>query len=696
MCTDLHPALTAASRSAVAASLVVLAGCPIDDLSLVSLDASEPRAVGQDAAGGPPDCDDGNPCTYDWLDSASGRCRHAARSGGCDDSNRCTEHDRCLDGVCSGDAIACDDGIDCTLDYCDPAAGCAALPDSARCGASGDPCRVAICDPATGCSVVAAVDGTECGPRSCAELAVCVAGQCRSGPAPDGLPCDDGDPCTTGDRCSGGHCLATSHGTFGVAVPTEVDLGSDVSDHALPEPPSAVAVLAIGATSAGGIDVVWAHHLVYLSDLSVIVLRTRIGPDLGVARHQHLARAEEAWAAFAGDLLVLLTYNYGDCEPLEAHPDQPPEWAGYNACGLVLHQFPAVESSADPVHRLPLNAVFSEIAGATVYGDGPALAVDAEEAYVAIPKQTFDPVGWSLGIVRVSLLDHTTRTSLLPIDRSEGPIPFRHLRLTAADGLSAIAYECAADELALPPGCVAVCSDQALDSALCEQPLYRPILSLPRAGLPPAAIDLRRPRSRSLAFSPALAGGGVLLHAYDPAQNGPLGGAAGESSAAPAPPVETCPVFDRISAFVLDAATGSAAITDLFVDGPGTVRALTAASLFGSPAALWHRSDGWIAIAGNEPDGTPVSIAISHPQSAVSHVDRRFASWTWSPFAPAATAAIGQGFVAALVVEDNPERWASATSRQDAGTPDPLPEWTPNGIALLTAGCGVAIPPFMP
>jgi hypothetical protein len=548
---------------------------------------------------------------------------------------------------------------------------------------------VGICDSSTGCTIVAAADGTECGPRSCAELAICISGVCRRGPTPDGFPCDDRDPCTVGDRCNGGRCLATSVGVFGVSTPTEVDLGRDVSDHAIEEAPDAVGVLTVGSTSAGGIDVVWAHQLVVRSDLRVIVLRTRIAPDLSVVFHHHLARAQYAQAAFSGDQLLLLTYNHDGCDPLESPLDPAPEWVGYNACGFVLHQFAAGDSVTNPTRRLPLDGIISAIGGATVYGDGPALAVDAQAAYVAIPKQQFDPVGWSLGVVRVDLVDHTTQASLLAMDESEGAVPFRHLRLAAAGGLSAVAYEREADGLTIPAACAAVCSDPALDGALCEQPLYRPVLTVLGGQLGPTVVEIARPRARAILFSPQSANSGVLLNSYDSAQNGaPPDGSGGAQLT---PPTTGCPLFDRVSAFAVDTAAATVAIADLFVDGPGTVRALTAASLFGAPAALWHRTDGWIAIAGHRA-GAPVSIAISHPQSTVSQTGRRFADWSRPPFALAATLSLNQGFIAALVVEDNPDALSRADQAADAGTAGPIPPWTSNGIALLTVGCGVAIP----
>jgi hypothetical protein len=46
-------------------------------------------------------CDDGNACTVDGCDPASG-CTAVPGSGTCDDGNPCTAEDACSGGVCSG------------------------------------------------------------------------------------------------------------------------------------------------------------------------------------------------------------------------------------------------------------------------------------------------------------------------------------------------------------------------------------------------------------------------------------------------------------------------------------------------------------------------------------------------------------------------------------------------------------------
>src|SRR6185436_19007241 len=75
---------------------------------------------------GQDECDDGNPCTYDSLDLRSG-CVHSPHGVGAP----CTLADRCLKaGACdvsgrcqSTGARAVDDGDPCTADGCDSATG---------------------------------------------------------------------------------------------------------------------------------------------------------------------------------------------------------------------------------------------------------------------------------------------------------------------------------------------------------------------------------------------------------------------------------------------------------------------------------------------------------------------------------------------------------------------------------------------
>src|SRR5262249_48510163 len=95
-----------------------------DDGNPCTIDTCEP-ATGQ-CLNTPIDCDDGNVCTKDFCDP-NGQCQHQPEVGQtCDDGNACTTFDQCVPTVgggaaCQGKPINCDDGNPCTLDRCDPA-----------------------------------------------------------------------------------------------------------------------------------------------------------------------------------------------------------------------------------------------------------------------------------------------------------------------------------------------------------------------------------------------------------------------------------------------------------------------------------------------------------------------------------------------------------------------------------------------
>jgi outer membrane protein assembly factor BamB len=81
-------------------------------------------------------------------------------------------------GRCEGKPVDCDDHDPCTVDQCDPAAGCVHAP---KCASPGT-CTTATC----------ASDGT-----------------CSFAARPDAFACDDGIACSQGDACRSGLCAAT-------------------------------------------------------------------------------------------------------------------------------------------------------------------------------------------------------------------------------------------------------------------------------------------------------------------------------------------------------------------------------------------------------------------------------------------------------------------------------------------------------
>ena len=137
-------------------------------------------------------CSDGNDCTVDRCDPATGQCRFdpLVDLGVCDDGDPCTTLDRCRDGTCQGLAATCDDGLACTVDRCEagrcvhlPAPGLCRSPDGARCIAVGDRPSDAPC------LVCAATDRLE------------------TDPLREGGPCDDDGVACTDDVCEAGVCI---------------------------------------------------------------------------------------------------------------------------------------------------------------------------------------------------------------------------------------------------------------------------------------------------------------------------------------------------------------------------------------------------------------------------------------------------------------------------------------------------------
>ena len=143
------------------------------------------------------DCDDKKVCTDDLCDASQG-CAPAHNTVGCDDGDACTTADACLAGGCiAGGKTSCDDGNTCTLDVCKPEAGCG---HSAAAGATCDDgsvctmkdtcvgatctfqkkdcddkqvCTLDACDPKAGCLHATKADETPCGGGK-----VCLLGTC--------------------------------------------------------------------------------------------------------------------------------------------------------------------------------------------------------------------------------------------------------------------------------------------------------------------------------------------------------------------------------------------------------------------------------------------------------------------------------------------------------------------------------------
>jgi hypothetical protein len=151
------------------------------------------------------DCNDNDVCTDDACDPATG-CMRTNNTAPCDDGDACTAGDTCGGGTCApGAQLDCDDGNPCTTDGCDPASGCIHTDLN-----DGDPCLFAdgtsgMCS--MGACVGCAIDA------NCDDLNPCTTDACTTGSCTYTnvtASCDDGDACTFGDQCSNGACAGTA------------------------------------------------------------------------------------------------------------------------------------------------------------------------------------------------------------------------------------------------------------------------------------------------------------------------------------------------------------------------------------------------------------------------------------------------------------------------------------------------------
>ncbi|TNF23713.1 MAG: hypothetical protein EP329_26780 [Deltaproteobacteria bacterium] len=190
-------------------------------------------------------CDDGNPCTADHCLTASG-CAHdpLANATPCSDGSLCTGGDKCQAGFCVGTTVSCDDGDPCTVESCDPATGCgyADAANGTSCS-DGDPCTspdtcqggecsggAFVCGCQSNADCASSEDGDACnGTLFCdtdgnckvdpATIVTCTTadpcligtcnpsdGSCSTAPRANGTSCDDGDGCTENDTCFAGVC----------------------------------------------------------------------------------------------------------------------------------------------------------------------------------------------------------------------------------------------------------------------------------------------------------------------------------------------------------------------------------------------------------------------------------------------------------------------------------------------------------
>ena len=151
-------------------------------------------------------CNDGNACTIDSCSGLAGVCGHAAGAGPCSDGNPCTLADACTATACRGTPLTCNDGNPCTQDACGAAGACIAL-------ANGDPCNDGnACTTHDACKAKVCAPGL---PVDCGDGEPCTVDSCQA----DGScahvaqlgPCDDANPCTPNDACQGGKCVGATN-----------------------------------------------------------------------------------------------------------------------------------------------------------------------------------------------------------------------------------------------------------------------------------------------------------------------------------------------------------------------------------------------------------------------------------------------------------------------------------------------------
>jgi len=137
-------------------------------------------------------CSDGNPCTTDSCDPASG-CINGFNTDPCDDGNACTTDEACTLGECEAtdtSACGCASDLDCAPyedgDLCNGRLAC--IDDVCQVS----PGSVVVCDDSANTECFF----TTCNPGS---------GQCET-VVPEGTPCEDGSGCTIGDTCAAGVC----------------------------------------------------------------------------------------------------------------------------------------------------------------------------------------------------------------------------------------------------------------------------------------------------------------------------------------------------------------------------------------------------------------------------------------------------------------------------------------------------------
>ncbi len=159
------------------------------------------------------DCISMDPCKTAKCDPGTGKCQYANAPDGkpCGAWDPCLEGAECVGGVCVPQPLDCDDGNPCTYDWCGDGGNC---KHTGKQGAfcTGGPCvGTGICDANDQCQPAATPCSTpppcHVGPGTCDP----VTGTCSYKPD-DSLVCFDKDACSKEDHCEAGKCVGTPSG----------------------------------------------------------------------------------------------------------------------------------------------------------------------------------------------------------------------------------------------------------------------------------------------------------------------------------------------------------------------------------------------------------------------------------------------------------------------------------------------------
>lgn len=160
-------------------------------------------------AGVPPAVDDGVDCTDDRCDEATNRVLNAPLDLACSDGDPCNGAETCsaLLDCRAGTEPVPDDGIDCTIDYCDDVLGVVGLPDDSLCDDEVFCNGVEICDATLGCRAgtpPVVSDGVNCTTDVCNEAFARIDHFPSDAFCSNGLFCDGAEVCDPDMGCEAG------------------------------------------------------------------------------------------------------------------------------------------------------------------------------------------------------------------------------------------------------------------------------------------------------------------------------------------------------------------------------------------------------------------------------------------------------------------------------------------------------------